>query len=119
MDYETNRGSMKPCGTNAAYQQHYLRGGKPCDPCREASNAYKREQRRKKTPYANTTPRIIADHLETFGPMRIQELTWLVQRRHVVKGETVRRAVHRMLDSERLSATKDIEGRLIVEVPDA
>ena len=48
--------------------------------------------------------------------MSIQELVWLIQRRHDIKDGTIRRAVHRMLADGRLLSVKDIEGRLIVEV---
>jgi hypothetical protein len=107
--------SLLPCGTAAAYQRHYLNGETPCDPCR-AAKAVDRHTRYWK---ANTAPRIIADHLETFGSMSIQELVWLIQRRHDIKDETIHRAVHRMIADERLASVKDLEGRLIVEVTDA
>jgi hypothetical protein len=112
---------LKPCGTTAAYQRHYINGETPCDPCRAAKAVDKHTQYWKAKggePFANTSPRIIIDHLETFGRMSIQELVWLIQRRHDIKDETIRRAVHRMLDDGRLVAEKDMLDRLIVEVPD-
>ncbi len=112
---------LKPCGTTAAYQRHYLNGETPCDPC-YAAKAVDRHTRYWKAkggePFANTAPRIITDHLETFGAMTIQELVWLIQRRHDIKDGTIHRAVHRMIADGRLVSVKDIEGRLIVEVND-
>jgi hypothetical protein len=32
-----------PCGTIAAYQRHYYHGEPVCEACREAHNAYRRE----------------------------------------------------------------------------
>lgn len=32
--------SAAPCGTYGAYQRHYKRGEKPCDPCRHAHTVY-------------------------------------------------------------------------------
>lgn len=32
----------QPCGTRAGYQRHKDRGGKPCEACVEANNAYMR-----------------------------------------------------------------------------
>ncbi|GAB3117979.1 hypothetical protein GCM10027160_29370 [Streptomyces calidiresistens] len=41
--------SLKPCGTPAAYKRHRRRGEEPCQPCRDAYNAWQRrlKQRRK------------------------------------------------------------------------
>ncbi len=112
-----------PCGTNAAFSRHYAHGEKPCDQCKFARRIYRQGMYRAAVlrgdiPLFNTAARIIIDHLETFNPMSIQELTWLIQRRHDIKDETVRRAVHRMLKDQRLASVKDWNGRLIVEVPD-
>ena len=112
---------LKPCGTAAAYQRHYLNGETPCERCRVAKSVYAHIRHWKAKggePFANTAPRIITDHLETFGAMTIQELVWLIQRRHDIKDGTIHRAVHRMIADGRLVSVKDIEGRLIVEVND-
>jgi hypothetical protein len=109
---------LKPCGTTAAYQRHYFNGETPCDPCRAAKAVDSHTRYRAAHPFPNTAPLIITDHLETFNPMSIQELTWLIQRRHDIKDGTIRRAVHRMLLDGRLLSRKDFEGRLIVEVSD-
>ncbi len=107
-----------PCGTDAAYQQHLKHKTPMCQPCKDAHNARCKARYRRIHGFHNFASRIIIDHLETFNPMSIQELTWLIQRRHDLKGETVRRAVHRMLKDQRLASVKDWNGRLIVEVPD-
>jgi hypothetical protein len=31
--------NLQPCGTPAAARRHYLRGERPCDPCRDAERA--------------------------------------------------------------------------------
>jgi hypothetical protein len=36
---------LQPCGTNAAYQRHLVRGEEPCEPCRKANRAYQRAWR--------------------------------------------------------------------------
>ena len=36
--------STRGCGTHASYVAHLTRGEEPCDPCREANNAYKRDR---------------------------------------------------------------------------
>ena len=108
---------LKPCGTPAAYQRHYLHDEKPCIPCRkakavEAADWYQRNKGG--GPYANTTPRIIADHLETFGTMPIRELAYLIGHMHDIRYETIRRNVHRMITDGRLESVKDVYGRLLV-----
>ncbi len=107
-----------PHGTPRGAFSHYWREEKLCEACRLSYNEYGKAQYRRTHPYPNTAVRIIADHLETFGSMTIQELVWLIQRRHDIKDETVRRAVHRMIADGRLVSVKDIEGKLIVEVND-
>jgi hypothetical protein len=37
---------LKPCGTRAAYRRHRRHGETPCQPCRAAAAAYKRQYRR-------------------------------------------------------------------------
>jgi len=111
---------MKPCGTNAAYQQHYLNGNKPCRPCK-AAKAVDRHTRYWKAkggePFANTSTRVITDHLQTYGHMPIRELAFLIQHRHDIQYETIRRAVHRMIRDGRLQSVKDWQGRLLVGAP--
>ncbi len=107
---------LKPCGTPAAYQRHLVHRTPPCRPCKDAINVVKRGQQRRRRPLANTTPRIIADHLETFGVMPIRELAYLIQHRHTVEYETIRRSVHRMIGDGRLQSVKDWQGRLRVSV---
>ena len=109
---------LKPCGTFAAYARHLRNRTPTCRPCKDAHNAAQRGQYRRTAPYVNTAARIITDHVETFGALSIRELPRLIQRRHDIEYGTIRRAVHRMLKNRRLSSVKDIEGRLIVEVPD-
>jgi len=36
------------CGTYGGFQTHQILGEDPCDPCREARNAYMRKYRRRK-----------------------------------------------------------------------
>ncbi len=107
-----------PCGTDAAYQRHCIYQTPKCRPCIDAHAARCKATYRKRHGYRNTAARIIIDHLETFNPMSIQELTWLIQEGHDIKDETIRRAVHRMVKDQRLLSVKDWNGRLIVEVPD-
>ena len=107
-----------PHGTRRGAERHYEIGEKPCEPCRLDRNEYAKASYRRNHSLPNFTTRIILDHLETFGPMSIQELTWLIQRRHDIKSETIRRAVHRMVSDWRLSSWKNVEGRVIVEAPD-
>ncbi len=110
---------LKPCGTNAAFERHYRYGEKPCDPCRAArATKYRLWYWKAKggEPFANTAPRIIADHLETFGTMSIRDLGYLIQHRHDIEYETIRRAVHRMITDGRLRSVKDWQGRLRVGV---
>lgn len=40
--------ALQPCGTNAAYVRHRSRGEEPCEACREARKAYKRDAYRRK-----------------------------------------------------------------------
>lgn len=35
--------TLQPCGTRAAYMRHLKAGEQPCEPCREAKNAYQRQ----------------------------------------------------------------------------
>jgi hypothetical protein len=44
----TRVATLQPCGTPAAYARHIKRGEEPCDPCREANNAYARHYRRRR-----------------------------------------------------------------------
>ena len=43
---EKPKRTLKGCGTNAGYFYHKNKGTEPCQPCRDANNAWRREYRR-------------------------------------------------------------------------
>ena len=108
--------TLQPCGTTGAYKRHIRHGEPTCQPCRDANTIAHRHPYVRSPSYHPASERIV-DYLETFGSMTILELTWLVQRRHDVSYLTLKRTVMRMIGDGRLTAVKDLEGRLRVEVP--
>lgn len=67
---------LLPCGTYAAYTRHLYHHEDPCDLCREAAAARRREQRR-----ANPRPPKPRAALKPCG-------TYAAYARHVMHGET-------------------------------
>lgn len=53
--------NLEPCGTPAAYRRHYRKGQKPCQRCRDAFNAAKR-QADPAPHYGNHAPRDANGH---------------------------------------------------------
>ena len=110
---------LKPCGTIAAYQRHRDNKEDACRPCKDAHNTYNQTQR---TPefqeQLNMTPKVILDYVETFQPVSLVELITLIQSKHDRKERAISRAVFRMILDRRLLSTKDMRGRIILEVGD-
>ena len=110
---------VRPCGTIAAYQRHRDNKEDACRPCKDAHNTYNQIQR---TPEfrknLNTTPMVIFDYVETFQPISLVELITLIRSKHDRKERAISRAVFRMLLDRRLLSTKDLRGRIILEVGD-
>ncbi len=43
--WANSQAKKKPCGTHAAWSRHQRRGEVPCEPCKDARNAYQRSLR--------------------------------------------------------------------------
>jgi hypothetical protein len=107
---------MKPCGTNGGYSRHYYNRDDICDSCRNAHKAYMKAWHRGVR--VSTSSVIIADYLETHGPLEVNALVDHIQVRHLgIKDATIRRAVWRMVKDGRLIVEYDPIFPLTVEVP--
>ena len=98
------------CGTHSGYCRHIRLREPTCEPCREAhvkanityrQVAYLRLRRGK-------IPDVIADYVETFGPIELRELVLLIQLRHDIEEGSIRRAANRMMSNGRLIRGVDI-----------
>lgn len=98
------------CGTHSGYVKHIRNGEPACLPCRRAhvvANIESREKvRRRKR--RGPIPDVVADYVETYGPMDLRELVMLVQLRHDIAESSIRRAANRMMTSGRLIRGVDI-----------
>ncbi len=55
-----------------------------------------------------TIPTVIADYIETYGPMELRELVMLIRLRHDIEESSIRRAANRMMSNGRLVRGVDI-----------
>ncbi len=98
------------CGTHSGYTKHIRNGETACLPCRKAHVVAviesRDKMRRKKR--RGTIPTVIEDYVETYGPMELRELVMLIQLRHDIPEESIRRSANRMMTSGRLIRGVDI-----------
>lgn len=98
------------CGTHSGYVRHIRNREPTCLPCRKAHVSAvvesKRKVRRQKR--RGNISAVIDDYAETYGPMQLRELVMLIQLRHDIKEESIRRAANRMMSTGRLIRGVDI-----------
>lgn len=102
--------SLLECGTFSGYTAHYRKGDTPCRACMDAHNEYQRRYRAKVKleKRRGSIPTVIADYIETYGPMELRELVLFIQLRHDIAELSIRRAANRMMKNGQLVRGVDI-----------
>ncbi len=98
------------CGTHSGYCRHIYLNEPTCTPCKAAHVAAvtvsQRKVRHRKR--RGTIPTVIADYVETHGPMQLRELVMLIRLRHDIEEGSIRRAANRMMSNGSLIRGVDI-----------